>query len=116
MKAKICNFPSCNTIIEPDKRYCNKHILEKKVPFINAIRSNESLYNTSRWRKLRNTILKEHPYCSKCGISIKEAQLDLHHIVPARGNIDLFYEESNCIPICKSCHRIITAKEIRNRL
>jgi len=116
MRAKICCYPSCNSLIKTDKRYCDKHTPDKKVPFENATRSNETLYNSSQWRSLRKKILKEHPYCYKCGISIKEAELDIHHIVPARGNIDLFYDESNCIPICKSCHRIITAKEIKNRL
>ena len=110
MRAKICNFPSCNKLIKQDERYCESHIKPKVKPFENAVRHNEGLYNTTRWRKLRKEVLSETPYCAKCGIS---KNLEIHHIVPPRGNEGLFFDENNCVPVCKSCHRIITAREIK---
>jgi 5-methylcytosine-specific restriction protein A len=112
MKAKICAEPSCNTIIPVDLTYCEKHKKDKRIPFKNAIRSNDGLYNTSQWKKLRKKILKKQPHCSKCGVNIK---LEIHHIIPPRGNEELFYNENNLIVICEQCHRVLTSKEIRNR-
>ena len=112
MKAKICNFPSCSTLIEPDKRYCNKHMPEKRVPFEGAIRSNAQYYNTTKWRSLRKKVLKDQPYCSKCGI---DSNLHIHHRIPARGDEELFFNEDNLTVLCEGCHRVVTAKEINKR-
>jgi len=111
MKAKICKEVNCNTLINNDKIYCDKHN-KIKIPFEYAKRNNESLYNTAQWRRLRKKIIAEGK-CFKCGLETKE--LDTHHIKPPLGNEELFFDENNLIPVCKLCHRIITAKEIRNR-
>ena len=116
MKKKICRYAGCNTLIEYTERYCNKHKTEnQRTPFKNAIRSNTNLYNTTLWRKLRKQVLKNMPYCFRCGISIKESPLETHHIVPPLGNPDLFHDINNLVPVCPRCHRIITGKEIRDR-
>jgi 5-methylcytosine-specific restriction protein A len=116
MKKKICNYPGCNTLISQDQRYCDNHSnIKKAVPFQNAIRSNEGLYNTHKWRQLRKEVLKEQPNCYYCGITKDEAALDIHHIIPPRGNEDLFFDIHNLIAVCKQCHRVITAKEINKR-
>ena len=113
MKMKICKSPGCNDLIDFSQSYCERHIPEKRIPFMTAERSNESLYSTSKWKKLRKKILSEYNYCFKCGLESK--LLDIHHEIPPRGNEELFYDENNCIPVCKSCHRILTAYEIKNR-
>jgi len=112
MKAKICREPSCNTLIQQSEIYCSKHKREK-IPFQNAIRSNEGFYNTSRWRQLRKQILSKQPYCNKCG---SDVNLQIHHITEPRGNEELFFDENNLITICDKCHRIITQKEISRRV
>jgi 5-methylcytosine-specific restriction protein A len=110
MKAKICSQPGCSTLIVIDTAYCEKHKIEKVAPFKNAVRTNEHLYNTARWRKLRNKILKESPNCSRCGA---DANLQVHHRTPPRGDEELFFDENNLTPLCESCHRVATAKEIK---
>jgi 5-methylcytosine-specific restriction protein A len=115
MKRKICNSPGCNTLIDPSERYCPQHKKEQPKPFINAIRYNELLYNTTRWRQLRSRVLKEQTSCFKCGINKTEAKLEVHHITPPRGNEELFFEKENLVVVCSNCHRIITNQEIRNR-
>ena len=114
MRLKLCSEVNCNTLIDYKKRYCDTHIRVKLAPFANAVRFNAALYNTVQWRKLRQQILREHPYCTNCGISSKETTLEVHHKVPPKGNIELFYDENNCIPLCSQCHRIETNKEIVN--
>jgi 5-methylcytosine-specific restriction endonuclease McrA len=115
MKKKVCARPGCNRLIDIDQRYCREHETKAGKPYENAVRYNALLYNTARWRKLREKVLQEHPYCSRCGIGKNETSLHVHHIVEPRGNEDMFFDESNLIPVCDSCHRIITAKEIWNR-
>jgi 5-methylcytosine-specific restriction protein A len=115
MKKKICNSPGCNELIAPTERYCQHHKKESPPPFSGAIRFNEALYKTSHWRTLRAKILKEQPNCFKCGISGSESKLEIHHLVPPRGNEELFFDENNLMTVCSACHRVITNREIRNR-
>jgi 5-methylcytosine-specific restriction endonuclease McrA len=60
---------------------------------------------------LRKEILKEQSVCCRCGA---DTDLQVHHIVPPKGNEELFFDKSNLVTICSSCHRIETAKEIKN--
>jgi 5-methylcytosine-specific restriction protein A len=115
MKKKICNFPGCNELIEPSERYCQRHKKEPAAPFSNAIRFNESLYNTAQWRKLRKKILEEQSNCFKCGISKSESKLEVHHLIPPRGNEEVFFDENNLVSICPVSHKMITSKEIGYR-
>jgi 5-methylcytosine-specific restriction protein A len=110
MRARICHYPGCDTLIQPNETYCGQHIRPPSIPFENAVRSNN--YNTTQWRRLRKKILKEQPNCSRCGST---ENLQVHHIIPPRGNEDLFYDESNLTTICATCHRVITNQEIRKR-
>lgn len=120
MNKYICNFSGCNELLD-ERGYCWKHIQYAPVrrehkPFENAERSNK-WYNTSRWRKLRLEVLQFYNYqCSKCGKSKEDgAVLEIHHLIPPRGNEELFFRITNLIPVCRECHRILTANEINER-
>jgi len=116
MLRKICNHPSCNALIDTTERYCPEHRVESESkPFSKAVRYNSALYATSRWRNLRKAILKENPRCERCGIGRDEASLHAHHIIPPRGNEELFYDETNLGVLCAGCHRAETARETRRR-
>jgi 5-methylcytosine-specific restriction protein A len=115
MRKKICSASGCNKLIEQSERYCANHKKEPASPFSNAIRFNNELYHTAQWKNLRVKILKEQPNCFKCGISGSEAKLEVHHIIPPRGNKELFFDENNLVSVCPVCHKIITNKEIGNR-
>jgi 5-methylcytosine-specific restriction endonuclease McrA len=115
MRKKICNYPGCNCLIDPSERYCPQHKREQPPPFSNAIRYNDSLYKTTQWRQLRDKVLRELAYCFKCGISNDETKLEVHHLIPPRGNEALFFDIENLVAVCPVCHRIITAKEIGDR-
>jgi 5-methylcytosine-specific restriction protein A len=114
MKKKICSCPSCNKLVNINERYCTEHTTNKK-PFESAIRFNESLYNTTQWRRLRNKKIKEQPYCSKCGASKLETRLEVHHLIPPKGNEELFFNEDNLLVVCTNCHKVITANEIKGK-
>lgn len=72
--------------------------------------SSERLYGW-RWQKARDSYLKENPLCVECmkrGIT-REAKV-VDHIVPHRGNWDLFWDRDNWQSLCESDHN--RAKQI----
>jgi 5-methylcytosine-specific restriction protein A len=113
MKKKKCNSPGCGNLIDMGERYCAKHIHGQPVRkcFEKAGRPNAELYNTSRWRKLRREVLKQYPYCFKCGVSGGESPLQAHHLIPPKGDAGLFFDGGNLVSVCPACHRILTGKE-----
>lgn len=68
------------------------------------LNSNQRGYN-ARWKKARATYLKSHPLCvmcDKCGY-VKAAFI-VDHIIPHKGNQELFWDKSNWQSLCKHCH------------
>ena len=127
MKKRLCQYSGCNEMAEPGHTYCKTHLVEsqkkhqewlkshKKKPFENAARCNN--YNNSEWRNLRREVLKRDNYqCCQCGITAKESKypLEIHHIIPPKGNKELFFDINNCVTLCKWCHAKETQQEIMN--
>ncbi len=59
----------------------------------------------AKWRASRKRYLRRFPLCLECqhnGKLVPATVVD--HILPHRGDEDLFWDESNWQPICKSCH------------
>ena len=126
MIKRICQYSGCNDMSEPGHTYCAKHLVEsqkkhkewledhKKKPFENATRTNN--YNNAEWRKLRKEVLERDNYqCQQCGITAKESgfPLEIHHVIPPKGNKELFFDINNCVTLCKFCHSRITQMEVR---
>lgn len=61
-------------------------------------------YNT-RWDKARKTFLARQPLCAHCQANGKlTAATVVDHIVPHRGNQQLFWDRTNWQPLCTTCH------------
>lgn len=115
MIIKICSCPNCREIAIPGRKFCKKHCIDsdkKHEAFVNAKRTNTELYNTVEWRALRKRIILEQKVCQSCG---SETDLTVDHIIEPRGNRELFFSYDNLQVLCKACHRIKTAYEIRER-
>ena len=126
MLKRLCQYSGCNEMAEPGHTYCKIHLVEsqkrhqewlenykKKKPFENSVRTNN--YNNVEWRKLRLEVLKRDGYkCQQCGAGAEESgyPLEIHHIIPPKGNKELFYDTNNCITLCKWCHAKITQEEV----
>jgi len=65
----------------------------------------ERLFNTRRWKKLRDYTMMTNPICLLC--KNKPAE-ELHHIVPVRKDFELFFITSNLAPLCFECHIKVT--------
>ena len=130
MLKKLCQYSGCDCFAVEHHTYCEKHLLEsqkkhkewlenhsKKKPFENAIRTNN--YNNAEWRNLRKEVLERDGYCCRsCGATAAESgfSLEIHHIIPPKGNKELFYNINNCVTLCKVCHARITQEEIRENM
>lgn len=65
-----------------------------------------------RWQQVRRIFLRQHPLCVECGKDGRTTlATEVDHIVPHRGDRDLFWDQNNWQPLCKRCHTKKTAKE-----
>ncbi|KZL93955.1 HNH endonuclease [Clostridium magnum DSM 2767] len=104
-----CSYPGCPELT--NERYCSKHQKEFESKYNKTSRPFKKLYN-SRWYKLRKQFLLKHPLCEECkreGIVTAAEVVD--HIIPHKGNEELFWDESNWQSLCKHHHDVKTAKE-----
>ncbi len=96
---KPCKHPGCPELISD--KYCDKH----KELYIKERATAAFRGYDSRWRKARKIFLKANPLCVICkeeGKLVKATVVD--HIIPHRGDKELFWDESNWQPLCKKCH------------
>lgn len=61
-------------------------------------------YNSEEWIKYRAKFLAVNPLCYCCG---KPSNV-VDHWRAWKNNEELFYQEDNMIPMCDSCHSIVT--------
>lgn len=70
----------------------------------------QEVYNTSKWRKLRESKLLEHPLCEVClAKGIITPAIDVHHIdsfmnYEGLKRLEKAYNYNNLQSICKECH------------
>jgi 5-methylcytosine-specific restriction enzyme A len=85
-------------------------------------------YNTVRWRKLCDYVLKNHAvyledgtpvygmcvYCWEVGratpLGVKKGDHAVDHVIPVRDRPDLAFDSSNCQPLCETCHNSVKRK------
>ena len=58
-----------------------------------------------QWRKERALYLKLHPLCKICMSENRVTPAtEVDHIIPHKGNYDLFWDVNNWQALCKICH------------
>lgn len=60
-----------------------------------------------RWRAAARAYLREYPTCSHCG----EPAACVDHVIPHRGDLELFWDRRNWQALCWSCHSSKTRRE-----
>ena len=99
-KCQRCNDP-CVT----GSQYCAKHSSTKSTQQQRTRKAHHNLYNTKRWKALRDLVLSERPLCACCfyyGVTTPAAEVD--HIFPVAASPELQYTKSNMQGLCSSCH------------
>ena len=57
---------------------------------------------SSKWRKVRNEHLKQHPTCAACG---RSKDLAVHHVIPVSFDPNKELDPNNLLTLCQSpCH------------
>jgi 5-methylcytosine-specific restriction protein A len=92
---KLCQAPGCPTLTAG--RWCLAH----------TTRAGHHLYNTKRWRRLRDQVRLEEPFC-RAGCGRVTDHID--HIRPHRGDVTLFFDRDNCQGLCVEHHSEKTAR------
>jgi 5-methylcytosine-specific restriction protein A len=65
-----------------------------------------------RWRKARIAYLIAHPLCVECSAEGRvEQAVIVDHIIPHRGNRELFWNKNNWQGLCKCHHDTKTATQ-----
>ena len=71
----------------------------------------DTVYNTSRWRKLRAAYLLSHPLCETClKNGVVSPATDVHHIHEisnadnALGMAEIGFDADNLQALCEQCH------------
>lgn len=109
---RMCQYPGCRRYAMPGKSYCAEHL---KAYSTQAERHRKTAWQrgyTSAWSRASKAFLAAHPLCAECqrhGILTPATEVD--HIVPHKGNKQLFWDESNWQALCHECHSRKTVRE-----
>lgn len=116
---RLCKAAGCKNLAEYPNRYCEHHkVLEnpEKGSFLGGDYSDlakpyDYLYRTTKWKNISKEFLKVNNTCCRCG----DRATVVDHIIPHRGNEDLFWDMNNYQPLCSKCHQLKTLEEMRDR-
>lgn len=65
-----------------------------------------------KWQQARAGYLAKHPLCVHCQAAGRvEEATEVDHVIPHRGDMTLFWDQTNWQGLCKSCHSGKTATE-----
>jgi hypothetical protein len=70
------------------------------------------IYGSERWKQLRRKLVREHPYCARCGARGRRLYCD--HKQELRDGGPAF-DASNIEVLCHPCHMAKTAEARRAR-
>jgi 5-methylcytosine-specific restriction protein A len=112
----LCAEPGCYVLVHRDRNRCNKH--QADLEWQRAQRDHERGSASARgyghhWRNRRLRFLKANPLCvdpfARHPHTVTPATV-ADHIIPHRGNRELFEDPKNLQGLCDPCHRIKTAR------
>lgn len=112
---RMCRHPGCMVLTADG--YCKDHkfkpLPRKSSPQRGASAAWHHLYTNSRygWARRRSTQLAREPWCRECsrhGLRVEATEVD--HIIPHRGNLDLFLH-GELQSLCHACHSRKTVAE-----
>jgi len=58
-----------------------------------------------KWQKYSKLFLSKNPLCIYCLQFFRTSPAEVtDHIIPHKGNVELFWDTSNHQPLCRACH------------
>lgn len=109
---KPCAHPSCKKLVHYSNRFCEVHEkANQKAVDANRGTAHQRGY-TRTWRDAREQYLRLHPLCVACyKLNFITPAKEVDHIVPHKGDMKLFWDQTNWQGLCKPCHSAKTATE-----
>ncbi|MFA5385639.1 MAG: HNH endonuclease signature motif containing protein [Eubacteriales bacterium] len=105
-----CTYPGCPELTDGGR--CEKHKKQEARRYDEQRGTAASRGYGSRWQEARLVYLRRHPLCVVCE---KEGKITagtvVDHIIPHRGNRELFWDVNNWQTLCTSHHSEKTARE-----
>ena len=106
---RYCCVPGCGALAERGSGRCARHALAQ---YRRIRRDSDEWYKTKRWGAMRADQLRREPLCRECLAHGKvEAATECDHIVPHKGDRNLFFDPKNLQSLCKKCHSAKTVTE-----
>jgi 5-methylcytosine-specific restriction protein A len=100
-----CNKIGCNKLTHD--RYCDTHARLEQRTRDKERGSAAARGYTYKWQQYSKRFLQQFPICAQCGAPATVTD----HIIPHKGDMDLFWDRFNHQPLCKRCHDYKTATE-----
>ena len=104
-----CTYPGCNVLVKSGRCVAHARARDR----VTHDPDSKKLYNSPQWQALRAAQLAKDPWCADClkrGEHMPATEVD--HIVPHRGDPQLFFDEKNLQSLCKPDHSSKTANEV----
>ncbi len=106
-------MPRCPRLVDKGRRYCDAHAKVKRKEESEARPDYHKWYGHASWKRARRRFLAENPLCVECTREGRTtAATEVDHIVPHKGNRELFWDCGNWQPLCKECHSAKTMTEL----
>jgi len=110
--ATPCRKQGCPLYSNDKSGYCDKHKREQQKIQDQERGSSAQRGYDRKWRRARIRYLREHPLCVECLSKGQVAAATVvDHVIPPKGDYELFWDESNWQSLCKFHHDTKTAKE-----
>jgi 5-methylcytosine-specific restriction protein A len=98
-----CPEPGCRELVT--KGRCAAHIKTMRKAFDSRRGTAQQRGYGRPWRKARQAYLRRNPLCVlHLAAGRTEAATEVDHIIPHRGDMELFWDRDNWQALCKSCH------------
>lgn len=108
-----CRYPArCPNTTTDRSGYCERHRKQERQEYDRRRGSARSRGYTRAWEKASAAFALENPLCAEClrnGLLTAGQVTD--HIIPHKGDMELFWDRSNWQRLCKPCHDEKTARE-----
>lgn len=116
--AKPCIEPRCPNPAQAGRSRCTPHQRQR-----DTLRQKASphrrVYQTSTWKGLRLTVLREEPFCPGYGPTLDRCgkpTAHVDHIVPLQEDESRAFDRTNLRAYCPGCHSRKTMDEMRGLL
>lgn len=109
-----CACPGCRKYASPGSSYCDEHGKKRKQERQRQSHSKTRTQRgySNRWLRFSKVFLMQCPLCAEC---LRQGRItpatEVDHMIPHKGDPELFWDLDNLQALCHRCHSRKTARE-----